>query len=148
MRIYLGFFHGGVCAPFAEPAAAQYPESSVCCCRVIPLARLPSALQGYVAAAPGTPGTHSALGQGPAPSLQPLDGVQGPQELGPPPVQCMALAVLPHWAPRLSWVPPWAAALGLKGCSFSLAIGDFSSLPFLNLSALRLQVKCVSAHSS
>lgn len=42
----------------------------------------------------------TALGQGPAPSPRPLDGLQGPQELGAPPVLSVALAVLPHWAPQ------------------------------------------------
>lgn len=51
---FISVSHRGFCAHSDESGAAQYPGSGVRRC-AIPLARLPGALQGYVAAAPGTP---------------------------------------------------------------------------------------------
>lgn len=125
---FISVFFRGFCAHCDGPGAAQYPGSSERGCRVIPLARLPSALQGYVAAAPGTPAAHWDRGQGPAPSPQPL---QGPQELGSPQSWAWLWQCCPTGHPRV--VGPsvrcgsGSQRLKLRSCSWGFFISTLKS---------------------
>ena len=102
---------------------------------------------------PGTSRIRSAVGRGPSPSQRPLDGRKGAvgERVTPAagattaaPQRCAGRrAVLPHVGRgRVGTLASVGSLRGLctsdlQGCCFSLAIGKFSALPFLNLFAVR-----------